>query len=133
MSEKDKLMEALNGMPQAEWVRRASAALGDKGVAFVGSRASVGGTAAEDLVRIYQLRLQHVQERHIQGYGIAELIDALKSIDKAASIVIQPFLGPQVSVGAFWGDSGQLVGCVTILGREVEGARHNFDLATGNS
>ena len=130
MSEKQKLTDALRRGAQTEWGTAALSALDDQQVVFAGSPRGASNTAG-DLLRIYRLRLAHCYEYGIVAHGIAELIECLARRASGAAIEVQPFLGPESGVVAFWDTAGNLVGCVTVLGRDPEIGRRNLDFALG--
>jgi hypothetical protein len=130
MSEKQKLTDTLRRSAQTDWGTAALSALDDQQVVFAGSPGGASNTAA-DLLRLYRLRLSHCHEHGIVAHGIAELIESLVGRASGAAIEVQPFLGPESAVIAFWDTAGNLVGCVTVLGRDPEIGRRNLDFALG--
>lgn len=130
MSEKQRLTEALRGEPQTEWATAALSALGDQRVVYAGSRSRVGNTAA-DLLRIYRIRLGNLCEHRVVAQGLVELIDCLARQTSETFIEVQPFIGPESSVTAFWDAAGDLVGCVTLFGHDPDRGRRNLDFALG--
>jgi hypothetical protein len=131
MSEKQRLADALERHANTAWGTAALSAVDDDEVVFAGSPNRPGSNTAGDLLRIYRLRLDHCRERGIEAYGITELIESLIGREQSEVIEIQPFIGPRSSVAAFWDTAGNLVGCVTVLGRDAEGSRHTLELALG--
>jgi len=129
MSEKQKLIDALRRSAQTEWGTAALSALDDQQVVFAGSPGA--GNTAGDLLRIYRLKLIHSRKAGIVAHGIVELIESLARRTTDTIIDVQPFRGPESSVGAFWDATGNLVGCVTIFGGDRERGRRNLDFALG--
>jgi hypothetical protein len=132
MSEKQRLADALKRqVGTTAWAAAALSAIDDPQVIFAGNRNSPASNTAGGLLRIYQLKLDHCREQGIAAHGIAELIESLRGRTQNEVIEVQPFIGPQSSVAAFWDTAGNLVGCVTVLGRDTESARQNLEFALG--
>ncbi len=102
----------------------------DPEVVFAGNADGASSTAG-GLLRIYEIRQRHCREQGIETYGIAELLDSLSDCGESDLIQGQPFLGPGSSVAAFWDAAGNLLGCITVLGRDPESGRRNLDFANG--
>jgi len=106
-------------------------ALDSEEVVFAGAGDSAATNTAADLLRIYRARLSHCEKRGIKAHGIQELMDFLIHCKPDSIFEVQPFLGAGSSITAFWDAAGQLIGCITILGRDPESGRRAFELATG--
>jgi hypothetical protein len=132
MNEKQALSEVLGNGDTGSCRSAALSALKDQNVLFAGNSDSPAKNTAGDLQRIYRIRLMHCQDRQIEAFGIAELIESLGCYPPDAFILVQPFIGPNSSVTAFWSSAGALVGCVTILGRDSESGQRNLDEALGD-
>ena len=130
MNERLKLTEVLTRGAQTEWGTAALSALADQENVFAGSPSGTYNTAG-DLLRIYGLRLTRCPEHGIVAHGIAELIESLARRTPSTIVEVQPFLGPKSSVAAFWDTAGDLLGCVTVLGRDPERGRRNLEFALG--
>lgn len=130
MNEKKKLSDALKQNVALEWAAAALSATDDPEVVFAGNAGGASSTAG-DLLRTYEIRQRHCSERGIETYGIAELLDSLSGRGECDLIQGQPFLGPRSSVAAFWDAAGNLLGCITVLGRDPESGRRNLDFANG--
>lgn len=132
MSDKQLLENALEKYAGTmAWGRAALAVIARPEVVFAGSHNSPASNTAGELLRIYRMKLDHCRERGIEAHGIMELIESLASRAQGEVIEVRPFVGPQNSVVAFWSTSGDLVGCITVLGRDTESARQNLDFALG--
>lgn len=132
MSDKELLANALEKYAGVTaWGRAALAVIARPDVVFAGNHNSPASNTAGELLRIYRMKLDHCRERGIEAHGIAELIESLASRAQSEVIEVRPFIGPQDSVAAFWNATGDLVGCVTVLGRDTESARQNLDFALG--
>jgi len=131
MNEKERLTEALEGQAGTGWGKLALSVINDHQVVFAGNRNSPATNTAGDLLRIYRLKLDHSVRMGVPAHGIAELIESLVNRVQSELIELQPFLGPQGVVAAFWDTAGNLIGCVTIVGRNAESARQNLEFALG--
>jgi hypothetical protein len=114
------------------WAATALAAMRDDAVVYAGNSRSPASSTVGDLLRLYQIRLQRSRERPMDVHGIVELVACLTGRDFEAVIYVEPFLGPAVSVSAFWDSGWVLVGCITILGRDPEASKINLNAAIGN-
>lgn len=132
MSEKQKLSEALKRNAPTEWGAAALSAIADQEVVFAGSTGGADNTAGE-LLRIYRLRASHCLKKGIQVQGLTELLASLGARSASAVIQVQPFRGPRSSVAAFWDATGNLVGVITIVGRDPEIGKRNLEFALGKS
>ncbi|KYK47386.1 hypothetical protein A1D31_31220 [Bradyrhizobium liaoningense] len=127
-NEKNRLSDALNQNAQ-KWAAVALSVADDPQVVFAGN---TGGSAtAGELLRTYQIRLQICEEKGIETYGMAELIDSLSDCGERDPIQVYRFIGPSSSVAAFRDAAGNLLGCITVLGRDLESGRRNLDFANG--
>jgi hypothetical protein len=131
MDEKEKLLDALKRAPETEWKIAAQSPLQDPQVVFAGSPGSAAISSASDLLRIYRIRLDQCREHAIRAHGIYELIESLARIDPDSRVRLEPFLGPQNSITAFWDVLGNLVGCITVIGPDPERGLRNLDFALG--
>jgi hypothetical protein len=127
MNEKQRLIDALKEGATTDWARVALSAVEDREVVFAGNPGCRASTMAGDLLPIYRIRLKH----GIEAHGLAELVESLACRGKEVVIEGQPFLGPKSAVSAFWDAAGNLIACVTILGRDPEDGQRNLDLALG--
>jgi hypothetical protein len=126
MNEKEYLLSRLRALAQVDWTIAALAALSERQVVFAGQVSHHATNSAADLMRIYEIRLGHCISRGINAVGLPELLDALARVDPGATIAVQPFRGSGKSVTAFLGQSGELIGCVTIpWDRNENGAAPN--------
>ncbi|QDP26706.1 hypothetical protein [Bradyrhizobium cosmicum] len=131
MDVKNRLVSALQAHAANEWAVVALSALGNEHVVFAGNVSSGASSTAADLLRVYRLRQAHCREQGIEACGLAELIESLSAHDANDVIEGQPFLAPTGAVHAFWNSSGDLIGCVTILGLDAERGRRNLSFALG--
>ncbi|WP_155526033.1 hypothetical protein [Bradyrhizobium symbiodeficiens] len=129
-NEKSRLSDALKQNSEQKWAAAALSVTDDPRVVFAGS-AGGASSKAGDLLRIYQIRQKHCVEEGIETYGMAELIDVLSDFGERGLIQVQPFLGPGGSIAAFWDAAGDLLGCITVLGRDSESGWGNLDFANG--
>jgi hypothetical protein len=129
MSEKQKVVDALRRGARTEWGTAALSALDDQRVIFAGNPGA--SSTAGILLQIYRVRLDHCRRHGIVAYGMAELIESLARRTSDAAIEVQPFLGPESSISAFWDAAENLVGCVTVLELDPERGRRNLDFALG--
>ncbi|WP_375313127.1 hypothetical protein WHZ77_07705 [Bradyrhizobium sp. A5] len=128
-NEKNRLSEALKQNAQS-WAAVALSVVGDPQVEFAGSTGGASSPAG-GLLRTYRIRQRHCEEKGIQTGGMAELIDSLSVCGERDLIQVQPFIGPRSSVTAFWNAAGNLLGCITVLGPDLESGRRNLDFANG--
>jgi hypothetical protein len=131
MSEKEKISDALKRDITTEWRVAALTAIDDQEVVFAGNANAGASNTVGDLLRIFRAGQSHCRERGIDAHGLAELIETLAGRNEGTVMHVQPFLGPRSSITAFWDVTGNLVGCVTILGRDSENGRRNLDFALG--
>jgi hypothetical protein len=128
-NEKNRLSDASKENAQ-KWAAVAMSVVDDPQVEFAGS---TGGASspARGLLRIYRIRQQHCEENAIETYGMAQLTVSLSDYGERDLIQVHPFIGPSSSVAAFWDAAGNLLGCITVLGRDPESGRRNLDFANG--
>lgn len=131
MDEKERLLEALKQAETKAWVAAALAAINHEKVVFAGNAGEGASSTAGELLRVYRIRQMHCQEKHIEAYGLTELIESLAACRESDVVNGQPFLGPTNSVTAFWHPFGHLMGCVTVRGRDPDGGWKNLDFALG--
>lgn len=113
MNEKRNLIKALKSTPWSKWQKAALDSLSEPSVVFAGERQTDGKVTADDLLRIYRIRLDSAEKKKIIAYGLNELLKSLSCCSPDSNIEVQPFLGASVSVVAFW-RVDTLIGCVTI-------------------
>ncbi|WP_035672077.1 hypothetical protein [Bradyrhizobium liaoningense] len=128
-NEKNRLSDALKQNAQ-KWAAVALSVADDPQVVFAGNTGGASATAGE-LLRTYQIRQRLCEEKGIETYGMAELIDSLSDCGERDPIQVYPFIGPSSSVAAFRDAAGNLLGCITVLGRDPESGRRNLDFANG--
>jgi hypothetical protein len=131
MSEREELLDRLKRDAMTEWGAAALSAIHDQETAFAGNTSAGATDTAGNLLRIYRLRQNHCREQGIEARGIAELIATLAGRSEDDVIRVQPFLGSKSSVTAFWDATGNLLGCITILGGDRESGRRNLEFALG--
>lgn len=132
MSEKKQLSDALKRHAANGWVAAALSAIEDEHVVFAGNANAGASNTAMDLLRIYRIRQSHCRARQIEACGLTQLIESLAACRESDVIEVQPFLGPGRSITAFWNTAGNLIGCITLLGRDPESGRQSLDIANGN-
>jgi hypothetical protein len=81
---------------------------------YVGGSFRNPGTAAIELLGIYQRRLAHCLERGVRAAGIDVLLAALRTVPSATAIAVDPFLSPGRSLTAFYHPGDVLIACVTV-------------------
>ena len=131
MDVKNRLVLALQADATKEWARVALSTVDNEHVVFAGNESFGASNTAADLLRIYRIRQARCREQGIEAWGLVELIESLSAHGANNAIEVQPFLGPTSSVTAFWNSDGDLIGCVTILGRERGSGNLSFALGKG--
>jgi hypothetical protein len=128
MSRKQKLSDMLRMGAGASWKSAALTALDSNQVVLAGDEA---WATAGDLLRIYRIRLTHFQEKGVQAIGINEFLQSLERLAPGNVIRVEPYMGPQTIVGAFWDAAENLIGCMTVLGWGPERGQENLDFSKG--
>ena len=131
MNELNTLKIALQSMPASEWVSAALSALANPSTHFAGSTASGASGRADELRRIYEIRLAHLEERGIRSPGLKEIVSELRVMADTDRLLGVPFLSDTHAVSAFYRLSGALVGCITLEWDPNRGMQ-NLAAALGN-
>ena len=109
-----QLRDDLEKRRPAKWVIEGIRALQQTDMTYEGGSGSGAGTPARDLLRLYGIRLAHLQTRGINAEGLAELVDWLRSLSQDTRVGIEAFRSSVTAVTAFYSPPGVLGACVTI-------------------
>ena len=96
-----------------EWVTAALNAINQESMAYLGGDGPPGTNSAQDLARIYRVRLERSKVLGIKQYGCAELIARLEALNGNEIIEVWPFANSNSETTAFLKDGIFLIGCIT--------------------
>jgi hypothetical protein len=110
MHDLEILREALRMQHPHAWVNAALMLVTKPGTSYVGK--STKAVPASHLVRIYNIRLEHLRKRGQPPMGMEHLLQMLRELPNDAEVTIKPFVSDDTTlVASFW-DSDRLIGCI---------------------
>jgi hypothetical protein len=125
------LLEALNASQPTRWRDVALAELVNRGDSLEREFDSTLAASRDELLQTYRIRLEHVRKHRIDATGIEEFLEALANRPPTSRIRGASFLGSDISMYVFWDDTNDLIGCITVKGKD-KGVQH-LKFAMGDS